>query len=83
MGRCFPARLFSDAINAVPAAACANLRKLLGLYRRESARFVLVPCDAAERLVLARIRWLDVPIRWTVRLTVPCRPLRPSHCVAA
>ena len=40
MGRCFLARLCGDAINAVLAAAGANLRKLLGLYRREAGRFV-------------------------------------------
>jgi len=36
MGRCFLSRLCGDAINAVLAAAGANLRKLLGLYRREA-----------------------------------------------
>ena len=35
MGRCFLARLAGDAINAVPAAAGSNLRKLLGLLRRK------------------------------------------------
>lgn len=40
MGRCFLARLRGDAINAVLAAAGANLRKLLGLLRRAAGRFV-------------------------------------------
>ncbi len=48
MGRCFLARLCGDAINAVPAAAGSNLRKLLGLLRREAGRFVV-----------ALIRWLE------------------------
>ncbi len=48
MGRCFLARLAGDAINAVLAAAGANLRKLLRLYRRGTGR-----------LVYALIRWLD------------------------
>jgi len=38
MGRCFLTGLHGDAINAVLAAAGANLRKLLGLYRREAGR---------------------------------------------
>ena len=40
MGRCFLARLRGDAINAVLAAAGANLRKLLGLLRGAAGRFV-------------------------------------------
>ena len=40
MGRCFLARLRGDAINAVLAAAGANLRKLLGLVRRGAGQFV-------------------------------------------
>ena len=40
MGRCFLARLCGDAINAVLAAAGANLRKLLGLLRSKAGRFV-------------------------------------------
>ncbi len=39
MGRCFLARLCGDAINAVLAAAGANLRKLLGLLRSKAGRF--------------------------------------------
>ncbi len=54
MDRCFLARLCGDAINAVLAAAGSNLRKLLGLYRREAGRFVL-----------ALIRWYQAPIGWT------------------
>ncbi len=48
MGRCFLARLCGDAINAILAAAGSNLRKLLGLLRRKTGRFVF-----------ALIRWLD------------------------
>ena len=40
MGRCFLARLCGDAINAVLAAAGANLRKLLGLLRRGGGLFL-------------------------------------------
>ena len=47
MGRCFLARLFGDAINAVLAAAGSNLRKLLGLFRSKAGRFVF-----------ALLRWL-------------------------
>lgn len=43
MGRCFLARLCGDAINAVLAAAGANLRKLLNLLRREAGRFGYTP----------------------------------------
>jgi IS5 family transposase len=50
MGRCFLARLRGDAINAVLAAAGANLRKLLGLLRRGAGRFVYAP-----------IRWIENP----------------------
>ncbi len=48
MARCFLKGLIGDAINAVLAAAGANLRKLLGLLRRGAGRFVV-----------ALIRWLD------------------------
>ena len=47
MGRCFLARLQGDAINAVLAAAGANLRKLLGSIRR-----------SAGWLVCALIYWI-------------------------
>ena len=57
MGRCFLARLCGDAINAVLAAAGANLRQLLGLLRRDGGRFVFAPCHAVERLVLTLIQW--------------------------
>ena len=57
MGRCFLARLAGDAINAVLAAAGSNLRKLLGLIRREAGRFVFAPTDAMVRLVLTMARW--------------------------
>jgi transposase, IS5 family len=48
MGRCFLTRLCGDAINAVLAAAGSNLRKLLGLLRRDRRRFVI-----------ALIRWIE------------------------
>ncbi len=41
MGWCFLARLCGDAINATLAAAGSNLRKLLGLLRNGTGRFVL------------------------------------------
>ena len=50
MGRCFLARLRGDAINAVLAAAGANLRKLLGLLRREAGRFVFALIHWIESL---------------------------------
>ena len=55
MDRCFLKGLAGDAINAVLAAAGANLRKLLGLLRRRAGRFVF-----------AMIRWLENRIanRW-------------------
>ncbi len=34
IGRCFLARPSGDAINAIPAAAAFDLRKLLGVLRR-------------------------------------------------
>ncbi|MCH8964189.1 MAG: IS5 family transposase, partial [Planctomycetes bacterium] len=52
MGRCFLARLCGDAINAVLAAAGSNLRKLLGLLRRDRRRLSFALCHAVERLVL-------------------------------
>jgi len=56
MGRCFLARLAGDAINAVLAAAGSNLRKLLGLLRRKTRRFLFARCDAAVQLVSILIR---------------------------
>jgi hypothetical protein len=61
MGRCFLARLAGDAINAVLAAAGANLRKLLGLYRREAGRlfFALIAMRVfVQRTSSERSRWL-------------------------
>jgi IS5 family transposase len=49
MGRCFLARLCGDAINAVLAAAGANLRKLLGLLGRQAGRLVYAPIHWIER----------------------------------
>jgi len=72
MGRCFLARVSGDAINAVLAAAGANLRKLLGLVRRRAGRLVYAPCERAGQLALGLIRWLDT-------LTAAGQSLRPTH----
>jgi IS5 family transposase len=53
MDRCFLARLCGDAINAVLAAAGANLRKLLGLLRPGAGRFVYALTHRIERLTAA------------------------------
>ena len=76
MGRCFLARLRGDAINAVLAAAGANLRKLLGLLRRAAGRFLFAHCDMAERLSVILIRRLST-------MTTACHPLYPAHSAAA
>ncbi len=47
MGRCFLARLCGDATNAVLAAAGSNLRKLLGLLRRDRRRLSFALCDSS------------------------------------
>ena len=62
MDRCFLKGLAGDAINAVLAAAGSNLRKLLGLLRRQARRFVL-----------ALIRWLKnrTEVCQSLRLTYP------------
>ncbi len=56
MGRCFLARLCGDAINAVLAAAGSNLRKLLGLLRRDRRRLFFALCDSVVRLISPLIR---------------------------
>ena len=87
MGRCFLARVCGDAINAVLAAAGANLRKLLGLYRREAGRlfYALIAMRAAVRGSSSRLCRC-------FRLALPlCRPdpaegsqrPRPISAVAA
>ena len=53
LGRCFLARLCGDAINAVLAAAGANLRKLLGLLRRAAGRSVYAPIQWIDNLTAA------------------------------
>ncbi len=63
MDRCFLAGLAGDAINAVLAAAGANLRKLLGLYRRKAGRFLF-----------ALIRWY----RNLIAALPNRRPLHPA-----
>jgi len=74
MGRCFLARLAGDAINAVLAAAGSNLRKLLGLIRREAGRFVFALYKAAARLVLTLIQWSQ-----NLNHAIPDRPsLHPA-----
>ncbi len=71
MGRCFLARLCGDAINAVLAAAGANLRKLLGLYRRAGGRFVFAPEASVARLVPTLIRWIQnlTAVNWLIHPT--------------
>jgi len=63
MGRCFLAKLCGDAINAVLAAAGSNLRKLLGLLRRDRRRFSFALCDWVER-ASALLRWSRNPAPW-------------------
>jgi len=53
MGRCFLAKLCGDAINAILAAAGSNLRKLLGLLRRKTSRFVFMLIRWLENLIEA------------------------------
>ena len=65
MGRCFLARLCGDAINAVLAAAGSNLRKLLGLLRRDRRRFYFALGHTVERLVLTLIRRCRDMLDWT------------------
>ncbi len=87
-GRCFLSGLEGDAINIVLAAAGANLRKLLGLFRDAAGRFCF-----ALRLWLAghlspitppRPAHADSPPphRLASRI-VPTRPLRPADLAAA
>ena len=73
MGRCFLARLDGDAINAVLSAAGSNLRKLLGLLRRDRRRLFFALCEFFARLVyplIRRIRSLPRPYGGTI---VPVR----------
>lgn len=53
MGRCFLARLSGDAINAVLAAAGANLRKLLGLLRHKAGRLACALIQWFRNLIAA------------------------------
>ena len=69
MGRCFLSRLCGDAINAVLAAAGANLRKLLGLYRREAGRLFDALGDVLSHLIaplIRQIRSLPKPYNATI-----------------
>ncbi len=73
MGRCFLARLCGDAINAVLAAAGSNLRKLLGLLRRDRRRLFFALCQFIVRLIpplICRTRSLPRPYGGTI---VPVR----------
>ena len=73
MGRCFLARLCGDAINAVLAAAGSNLRKLLGLLRRDRRRLFFAIFELFARLIsplICRIRTLPRPYGGTI---VPVR----------
>jgi len=73
MGRCFLARLCGDAINAVLAAAGSNLRKLLGLRRRDRRRLFFALCELFAYLIspfICRIRSLSRPYGGTI---VPLR----------
>ncbi len=58
MGRCFLARLAGDAINAVLAAAGSNLRKLLGLLRRDRRRLFFALRELFARLICPLMRWI-------------------------
>ena len=73
MGRCFLAKLCGDAINAVLAAAGANLRKLLGLLRGGSRRLFFAPRYSCCRMLLIRIGRL-------IRLPEPRDGLVTSAC---
>jgi IS5 family transposase len=85
MGRCFLARLDGDAINAVLAAAGANLRKLLGLYRREARRlfFALiamrVPVQRTSSELCRWLCWALLPPRPTPTVESPhAHPIQPA-----
>ena len=87
MGRCFLARLHGDAINAVLAAAGANLRKLLGLYGCE-ARRLFFALTGIRRMGLSGV---TEPQRWPrlawfcgwEYVTAWCRRSRSYRAVAA
>ncbi len=67
--RCFLSGLEGDAINIVLAAAAANLRKLLGLFR-----------DAAGRFYFALRKWCCLAMRiWPAGHLSPITPPRPAH----
>ena len=87
MGCCFLARLHGDANNAVLAAAGANLRKLLGLYRREAGRlFFALAGMRTMGLDGATEPWRPLCFAWFrgwEYLTALCRRLRPHRAVAA
>jgi len=73
MGRCFLARLCGDAINAVLAAAGANLRKLLGLFRGGSRRLFFALWYSYCRVFLARLGWRMRLPESCAALVVPAR----------
>jgi len=71
MGRCFLARLCGDAINAVLAAAGANLRKLLGLLRRDGRGLRCALIELLTRLQLQLIRRIRHGLRSSGGILVP------------
>ena len=76
MGRCFLARLAGDAINAVLAAAGANLRKLLGLLREGAGRFVCALREWPKQTAPALVGWAKA-------MTRDRRLHRPNYLAAA
>ena len=82
MGRCFLAKLCGDAINAVLAAAGSNLRKLLGLLRRDRRRLSFALGHTVERLVQSSIRRCQDLLGWTWNPVVAL-PGHRAHYLAA
>ena len=73
MRRCFLSGLEGDAINIVLAAAGANLRKLLGLFRGGWRRLFFALWYSCCRMLLTRIGWwLPLP-ESCAGLVVPAR----------
>ena len=83
MSRCFLARLCGDAINTVLAAAGSNLRKLLGLLRRDRRRFSFALGHAVERLVQSMIRRCKDRIGWAWNPIVALPDHRAFYLAAA
>ena len=83
MGRCFLARFCGDAINAALAAAGSNLRKLLGLLRRDRRRLSFALCQTVERLVQSLIRRCQDLLGWTWNPVVALPDHRAHYLAAA